>query len=157
MDMRNRLWMFFTCLTVCMWSCAAAFAQAQSSPAVVVRAGHVLDVRSGKLLADQAIVIEDGKIVSVGPASAVQAPAGAATINLPNSTLLPGLIDSHVHLTGDLKDIGYRSLGISLPRATLTGARNARVTLAAGFTTVRNVGAEGFSDVALRDAINDGD
>jgi imidazolonepropionase-like amidohydrolase len=132
--------------------------QAQSAPSkVVVRAGHVLDVKSGKMLADQAIVIEGDKIVSIGPASSAQAVAGATTINLPNSTVLPGLIDSHVHLTGDLKNSGYRSLGISLPRATLTGAHNAKVTLDAGFTTVRNVGAEGFSDVALRDAINDGD
>jgi imidazolonepropionase-like amidohydrolase len=132
--------------------------QAQTaSSKVVIRAGHVLDVKSGKLLADQAIVIDGDKIVSIGPASAAQAPAGATTIDLPNSTLLPGLIDSHVHLTGDLKNSGYRSLGISLPRATLTGAHNAKITLDAGFTTVRNVGAEGFSDVALRDAINDGD
>ena len=131
---------------------------AQTAPArLVVRAGHVLDVRSGKLLENQAIVIEDGKIVSVGPDSNSPAAPGVTTISLPNSTVLPGLIDSHVHLTGDLKNIGYRSLGISLPRATLTGARNARATLDAGFTTVRNVGAEGFSDVALRDAINDGD
>jgi imidazolonepropionase-like amidohydrolase len=132
--------------------------QAQTAPSdFVIRAGHVLDVKSGRLLADQAIVIDGDKIVSIGPASAALAPAGATTIDLPNSTVLPGLIDSHVHLTGDLKNSGYRSLGISLPRATLTGAHNAKITLDAGFTTVRNVGAEGFSDVALRDAINDGD
>jgi imidazolonepropionase-like amidohydrolase len=100
--------------------------QAQNVPSkVVVRAGHVLDIKSGKMLADQAIVIEGDKIVSIGPASSAQAVAGATTINLPNSTVLPGLIDSHVHLTGDLKNSGYRSLGISLPRATLTGAHNA--------------------------------
>jgi imidazolonepropionase-like amidohydrolase len=123
---------------------ASSIIQAQTAPPrVVVRAGHVLDVKSGKVLADQAIVIEGDKIISVGPAAGVQL-AGATTINLPNSTVLPGLIDSHVHLTGDLKNIGYRSLGISLPRATLTGAKNARVTLDAGFTTVRNVGAQGI-------------
>ncbi|HEY7096272.1 MAG TPA: amidohydrolase family protein [Terriglobales bacterium] len=130
----------------------------QDAPSkVFVRAGRFLDVKSGKILNDQAIVIEGDKIVSVGPAPSTQAPAGATVINLPNSTVLPGLIDSHVHLTGDIKNVGYRGLGISVPRATLTGARNARVTLDAGFTTVRNVGAEAFSDVALRDAINDGD
>jgi imidazolonepropionase-like amidohydrolase len=137
---------------------AVASVQAQTSPSkVVVHAGHVLDVKSGKLLTDQAIVIEGDKIVSIGPASATQTPAKATTIDLPNSTVLPGLIDSHVHLTYDPRDSGYRSLGISLPRATLTGAHSAKVTLDAGFTTVRNVGAEGFSDVALRDAINEGD
>jgi imidazolonepropionase-like amidohydrolase len=130
----------------------------QDAPSkVFVRAGRFLDVKSGKILNDQAIVIEGDKIVRVGPASSTQASAGATVINLPNSTVLPGLIDSHVHLTGDIKNVGYRGLGISVPRATLTGARNARVTLDAGFTTVRNVGAEAFSDVALRDAINDGD
>src|SRR5437868_414721 len=72
-------------------------------------------------------------------------------------TLIPGLIDSHTHLTFDPKDLGYESLAISIPREALIGARNARVTLQAGFTTVRNVGASGYSDIALRDAINDGD
>jgi imidazolonepropionase-like amidohydrolase len=70
--------------------------------------------------------------------------------------VLPGLIDAHTHLTMTT-NFGYSRLGISVPREALTGARNARVTLDAGFTTVRNVGASGFSDVALRDAINAGD
>jgi imidazolonepropionase-like amidohydrolase len=67
------------------------------------------------------------------------------------------LTDAHTHLTGDPQDVGYEGLGISIPRSTLIGARNARLTLEAGFTTVRNVGADGYSDVALRDAINAGD
>ncbi len=71
--------------------------------------------------------------------------------------MLPGLIDAHTHLTFDPKNFGYEGLGISTPREALIGAHNARVTLEAGFTTVRNVGAGGYSDVALRDAINDGD
>jgi imidazolonepropionase-like amidohydrolase len=71
--------------------------------------------------------------------------------------VLPGLIDGHTHLTGDPRNIGYQSLGLSVPREALIGARNARLTLQAGFTTVRNVGASGYSDVALRDAINAGD
>ena len=95
--------------------------------------------------------------MSVGPAPGNQATSGAITINLPNATVLPGLIDAHTHLTGDPKNIGYQSLGISVPRDALTGAKNARLTLQAGFTTVRNVGATGYSDVAVRDAINAGD
>jgi imidazolonepropionase-like amidohydrolase len=121
----------------------------------VVRAGRVLDVKSGKFLSDQAIVIEGDKIVSVGPAASVQA-SGATVINLPNATVLPGLIDAHTHLTMN-PSFGYQTLGISAPRQTLIGAHNARLTLEAGFTTVRNVGAADFTDVALRDAINAGD
>ena len=127
----------------------------QSTQRVVIRAGHVLDVKSGKMLSDQAIVIEGDNIVGVGPASATPA-ADATTINLPNATLLPGLIDAHTHLTFN-PSFGYEMLGISIPREALIGAHNARVTLEAGFTTVRNVGARGYSDVALRDAINAGD
>ena len=134
----------------------ATCALAQTAPQkTVINAGHLLDVKSGRMLANQQIVIEGDKIVSVGPAAAV--PAGATVINLSNSTVLPGLIDAHVHLTGDNTKLGYEELGISVPREALTGAKNAKITLEAGFTTVRNVGASGFSDVALRDAINAGD
>jgi imidazolonepropionase-like amidohydrolase len=136
-------------------------AQTPSTPVVtrhvIIRAGHLLDVKTGNMLTGQAITIEGDKIVSVGPAADIKSAPGTDVVDLPNATVLPGLIDAHTHLTGDPKDLGYESLGISTPRETLIGARNARVTLQAGFTTVRNVGAGGYSDVALRDAINDGD
>src|SRR5579872_1874898 len=132
-------------------------AQTSQSPRhVAVHAGHLLDVKTGKLLADQTLVIEDGRIISAGATAEAKIPADAVRIDLPNATVLPGLIDAHTHLTMDPK-FGYEELGISVPRETLTGAKNARLTLLAGFTTVRNVGASGFSDVALRDAINAGD
>jgi imidazolonepropionase-like amidohydrolase len=138
---------------------ASVPSQAQGVPAnnVVIRAGRVLDVKTGQILTNQAIVIENDKIVSVGPASAAKPAADAKVIDLPNTTVLPGLIDAHTHLTGNPKNVGYSALGISTPREALIGAHNAKTTLEAGFTTVRNVGAGGFSDVALRDAINDGD
>jgi imidazolonepropionase-like amidohydrolase len=142
---------------LCLAALIPAAAQTASPKRTVVRAGKLLDVRSGKVLADQAIVIEGGKIVSVGPAAAVQPTASDSVIDLSKATVLPGLIDAHTHLTGDPKDVGYESLGISVPREALIGAKNARITLDAGFTTVRNVGADAFTDVALRDAINDGD
>ena len=130
---------------------------AQQGPRrVVVHAGHALDVKSGKVLSDQTFIIEDGKIVSAGPSTETKAPADAVRIELPNATVLPGLIDAHTHLTYEPR-FGYEELGVSVVRSALTGAKNARVTLEAGFTTVRNVGAEGYSDVALRDAINAGD
>ena len=122
----------------------------------IVRAGHLLDVRTGKTLTNQAIVIEDGKIVSVGPDSGAAADANTKVIDLSGKTVLPGLIDAHTHITFDPK-FGYDRLAISLPREALIGAKNARITLLAGFTTIRNVGADGFTDIALRDAINAGD
>jgi imidazolonepropionase-like amidohydrolase len=131
---------------------------AQQAPSrVVVRAGNLLDVKAGKTLADQAIVIEGDKIVSVGAMAEVKAAAGDKMIDLSHATVLPGLTDAHTHLTMDPRNLGYARLAISVPREALTGARNARVTLEAGFTTVRNVGASGFTDVALRDTINAGD
>lgn len=123
---------------------------------VAVHAGHLLDVKTGKTLNDQTIVIADGRIVSVGAAAEAKVPSDAVRIELPSATVLPGLIDAHTHLTMDPK-FGYERLAISVPREALIGAKNARATLMAGFTTVRNVGASGFTDVALRDAINAGD
>ncbi|HEY1677117.1 MAG TPA: amidohydrolase family protein [Candidatus Sulfotelmatobacter sp.] len=135
---------------------SVAAVYAQSASPVAIHAGHVYDVATGTMLADQLLVIEDGKIVSLGAASRAKAPAGALRIELPNATILPGLIDAHTHLTMN-PDFGYDTLAISVPREALIGAKNARTTLLAGFTAVRNVGAGGFTDVALRDAINAGD
>src|SRR5205807_9399504 len=104
----------------------------------------------------QAIVIQGDKIASVGPAESVAASPSDRNIDLRSVTVLPGLIDAHTHLTFN-PHFGYDSLAISVPREALIGARNARVTLEAGITTVRNVGADGYADVALRDAINAGD
>ncbi len=144
-------------LLLLMTFAAAQEGSKRDSERVMVHAGKMLDVRSGKTLTDQAIVIEGGKIVSVGPMAQTHRLSGDRFVDLPNATVLPGLTDAHTHLTGDPKDVGPQALTISVPRATLTGARNARITLEAGFTTVRNVGADGYSDVALRDAINAGD
>lgn len=140
----------------------AALAQeaAGTGPAVVaVKAGRVLDVRTGNYLSNQIILIEGGRIKEIGEAGKVQphVPAGARTVDLLRYTVLPGLIDCHTHLTFSPSDLGYKGLSISHPREALTGARNARLTLEAGFTTVRNAGAHGFADVALRDAVNAGD
>ena len=136
---------------------AAIYAQSAVAKRTILHPGRVLDVRTGELRANQAIVIEGDKIAQVIPASEVKAAAGDTTIDLPQATLLPGLIDMHTHLTMDLNSLGYSGLGISTAREALHGARNARRTLEAGFTTVRNVGANNYSDIALRDAINDGD
>jgi imidazolonepropionase-like amidohydrolase len=132
-------------------------APAANPKAVVIHAGHLLDVKTGKTLSNQTIVIQGDKIASVKATSGDELlPTGATVVELPNATVLPGLIDAHTHLTMTT-NFGYSALAISIPREALYGARNARVTLDAGFTTVRNVGASGFTDVALRDAINAGD
>jgi imidazolonepropionase-like amidohydrolase len=153
--MNSRKYFAIATVTLTLFALVRQAVAQQSAQRVVVRAGHVLDVKSGQMLNDQAIVIEGDKIVSVGPASSASV-ADASTINLPNATVLPGLIDAHTHLTFN-PSFGYETLGISIPREALTGAHNARTTLEAGITTVRNVGADGYSDVALRDAINAGD
>jgi imidazolonepropionase-like amidohydrolase len=123
-----------------------------------IHCGKLLDVRSGRLLNDQVVVFDDkGTITSVGASGSATLPAGVTPINLSGATCLPGLIDVHTHLTFDPTEEGYAGLGVSIPREAITGAKNARLTVHAGFTTVRNVGATGFTDVALRDGINAGD
>src|SRR5215472_9638410 len=98
-----------------------------------IHAGHMLDVKTGRTADNVLITIEAGKIVSIGSGSA---PSDGNVINLPNATLLPGLIDAHTHLTMD-PNFGYQELGISIPKEALIGAKYARITLEAGFTTVR--------------------
>jgi len=130
---------------------------AAAAETVYVRAGQLIDVTTGALRANQVIVIEGGRITRVAGADEVRIGTGGAVIDLGGYTVLPGLIDLHDHLTGDHRFHGYSALAISIPRETLYGVLNARKTIDAGFTTVRNVGASGYSDVALRDAINDGE
>jgi imidazolonepropionase-like amidohydrolase len=132
-------------------------AQSPAPKRTIVRPGRVLDVRTGQMRTNQDIVIEGDKIAQVVSSGDVKATTGDTTIDLPDATLLPGLIDMHTHLTFDLGSLGYRGLSISTAREALHGARNARRTLEAGFTTVRNLGAKDYADIALRDAINDGD
>jgi len=132
-------------------------AQTPAAKRTILRAGRILNVHTGELKANQAMVIEGEKIAQIAPSSEIKAGPGDTTIDLPDATLLPGLIDMHTHLTFDLNSLGYQGLGISTAREALHGARNARRTLEAGFTTVRNLGAFDYSDIALRDAINDGD
>jgi imidazolonepropionase-like amidohydrolase len=130
---------------------------AYSAPGAV-RCGKLLDVRSGQMLTDQMVVFDaSGTITSVSSSSSTKLPNGVTAIDLSNSTCLPGLIDVHTHLTGEPTNSGYAGLGISVPREAITGVKNARLTLRAGFTTVRNVGASGYTDVALRDGIDAGD
>lgn len=122
---------------------------------VVVRAAHMVDVLAGRTVDNVQVVITDGRIAAVGKAGDA-VPAGAEMIDLGARTLLPGLIDMHVHLTGDPRFSGYRSLEYTDNFWTVVGVANAKRTLEAGFTTVRNVGASNFDDVALKQGIEAG-
>jgi imidazolonepropionase-like amidohydrolase len=121
---------------------------------ILIRAGHVVDVRTGTEAADQTIIVTAGAITSIAPTSATPKTPQDREIDLRRMTVLPGLIDVHTHLTMDTNFDPYHELSTSIAKSALIGAHNAKVTLEAGFTTVRNVGAEGFADVDLRDAID---
>lgn len=132
-----------------------AHAEDATVATVAVKAARLLDVKTGKFVENAVVLIKGERIDAVGSNLAI--PAEAQVIDLGGATLLPGLIDAHTHITGDPEHLGYSSIAISVPREALYGAKNARITLDAGFTTIRNVGAGGYADVALRDAINAGD
>jgi imidazolonepropionase-like amidohydrolase len=128
------------------------------STRTVIRPQLLLDVVTGELLADRAVVVEGDRVASV--IAAGDAPAeGAVLVDLPGQTVLPGLIDCHTHLVGE-PDSGHGAselLARTGAQEALSGVRNARDTLLAGFTTVRDVGTfRAFVDVALRDAIDQG-
>lgn len=121
-----------------------------------ITADRLIDVVEGKVISDAVVIVEDDKIVQVGNKKDISIPEGATLVALGDSTIMPGLMDMHVHLTADASVHGYKRLSVSIPDVTITGVTNAEKTLLAGFTTVRNVGAPGFTDVALKNAINAG-
>jgi imidazolonepropionase-like amidohydrolase len=148
--------------SVLAWSLASALAIAAGSAhadELYVRAGKMLDVDQGRVLTDQWIEVRDGKVVRVQPyangAMEQQAARNARVLDWSRYTVLPGLTDLHTHLVGDIQSSNYAApLMSSSARDALVGVGNARDTLRAGFTTVRDVGAyRAFTDVALRDAI----
>ena len=124
---------------------------------VAIRAARVFDVEAGTLRADQVVLVDGERIADVRDA-ALPLPDGALVVDLPGHVLLPGLIDLHTHLVGDIEGGHYTAiLARSEADEALTGAANARATLRAGFTTVRDVGTfRAFVDVALRRAIEAG-
>ncbi|MGC1298375.1 MAG: amidohydrolase family protein, partial [Alloacidobacterium sp.] len=132
-------------------------AQPQPVPTrTLLRAGHVIDVHTGNESPDQTIIVTGDSITAIAPTSSTPKQNGDKEVDLRSMTVLPGLIDVHTHLTMDTNFDPYHELSTSLAKSALIGARNAKVTLEAGFTTVRNVGAAGYADVDLRDAINEG-
>jgi imidazolonepropionase-like amidohydrolase len=136
-----------------------ALAQAGVSGATkrtLIRAGHLLDVKTGKLADAQTIVVVGDTIQSIAPTASVAEQPGDTVVDLGRMTVLPGLIDVHTHLTMNTDFDPYRELTSTDAKEAINGVANARTTLLAGFTSVRNVGAGGYTDVDLRDAINAG-
>ncbi len=131
----------------------SALASAQNDSVYLVAAA-LIDTLAGQRVTDPVVEIRDDRIVAVTPGGTV--PEGATIIDLGSATLLPGFADLHTHLTYYVTDFGYESLAISKTDEAVRGVVNARKTLMAGFTAARNLGAAGYSDVSLRDAIDAG-
>jgi len=127
-------------------------ASAQDQP-IAIRAARMLDVRAGRIVSGTVVVVQGGRITAVGGA----VPAGARVVDLGDVTLAPGLIDLHTHLTMDIEgNWVMREVTEGAADSALRGARNARATVEAGFTTVRNLGSGDFTDIALGRAITAG-
>ena len=158
-------------VTLSLIGCLNSSALAQSPPqivpdppigkgTVVLKAARLIDGTGAPAINNAVVVVTDNKIVAVGTSNSVAIPADAKVIDLGNVTLLPGFIDAHTHLVGRV--LGDPAGDDSLVRdfesfPAILSVQNARVTLMAGFTSVRNVGASGrFDDMALRKAINEG-
>jgi imidazolonepropionase-like amidohydrolase len=133
----------------------ASISFAAHAEIIYLTAARMVDVNSGKMIKNPAIIIENGLIKTVGSSNTMAAPVGARQINLGEKTILPGLIDMHVHLDGNPLYGGYTGLQFTDSFWAIQGTANAKFMLMAGFTTVRNVGSEHYSDVGLKQAIDE--
>ncbi len=123
----------------------------------VLQPDGYLDVVTGKVIDNVWIVVEGNKISGIVEAGSLKLTDSTELVELSGKTLLPGVMDMHVHLTSDAEENFLVKRGYSLPRKTVKAVKNARKTLLAGFTTVRNLGGPGYSVIAVRDSINAGD
>jgi imidazolonepropionase-like amidohydrolase len=140
----------------CFLALAATLSLCAQTPATAIKAARMFDGKSDRPIEPGLVVIVGGRIQSVGGA----VPAGARVIDLGDATLLPGLIDAHTHLTMDFdldyNDARLKALSRTTAESAIRATVNARKTLMAGFTTVRDVGSQDFIDVGLRNSINSG-
>ena len=135
---------------------AAFSAVAQTPSRTLVRTGHLLDVKTGSEATGQTIIVTGDRITAIAPTASTPKQAGDIEIDLTKYTVMPGLIDVHTHLTMANNFDPFFELTMTPAKEAIIGVENAKVTLEAGFTTVRNVGANDYTDVALRDEINAG-
>nr|WP_297348339.1 amidohydrolase family protein [uncultured Glaciecola sp.] len=145
---KNYWFMAFTLLSI--------FSNSAFSQQILIKADALLDVSNGKTIKNVSVLVENNKIISVSQQGTIN-PTDATVVDLKGMTLVPGLMDMHVHLTGDATDNFLAAKGNSVPRVTVKAVKNAEVTLMAGFTTIRNLGAKGYSVIAVRDGINAGE
>jgi len=145
-------------LVLCLGAAALGQEKKPASKSYILKAARLFDGKSNALVKPGVVVVTDGKIVAAGTSAAI--PAGAETIDLGDATLLPGFIDAHTHLTGNYREDYARAaldgLQKPIPEMALDASVNARVTLMAGVTTVRDVGSHDYLDAGLRNAINRG-
>jgi imidazolonepropionase-like amidohydrolase len=149
--MKKNLYLLLILLQI---SAFAAFAQ--TATRTLVRTGHILDVKTGAEPAAQTIIVTGDRITAIAPTASTPKQPGDTEIDLTGYTVMPGLIDVHTHITSANNFDPYFELSMTPAKEAIIGVENAKVTLEAGFTTVRNVGANDFTDVALRDEINAG-
>ncbi|MEY3657505.1 MAG: hypothetical protein RL425_266 [Pseudomonadota bacterium] len=135
---------------------APVLAEEAAAPITYFTAAHMVDVETGKLIDQPLIGVRDGRIVSLADRRATSLPANAKLVDLGNRTLLPGLIDMHVHLDSLAEVGGYNSLQYTDSFWSMVAVKNARNMLNAGFTTVRNVGSDERNDIGLKQAIDAG-
>ncbi|MGP1834373.1 Xaa-Pro dipeptidase [Shewanella frigidimarina] len=123
----------------------------------LILADAYIDVAKGKSINDAAIIVSNNQIIKVTTAANINNKADYSLIDLKGKTLVPGVMDMHVHLSFDAEDNFLESMNYSVPRQTVKAVKNAQKTLLAGFTTVRDLGASGYSVIATRDGIDAGD
>jgi len=152
--------LFAAFLIVVLFPVAMNAQQPQQTPGkvIVLKAARMFDGKSNSLTSPGLVIVADNKITAVGSGASV--PTGAEIIDLGDATLLPGFIDAHTHVTmmhsDDWKQRELDTLQKTIPEQTLDATVNARITLMAGFTTVRDVGSHDYMDVGLRNAIRNG-
>jgi imidazolonepropionase-like amidohydrolase len=143
------------CLASLLGAAAMVAPFAAAAETVVITAARMLDVEKGAIVDRPVIVVTDGRIASINRGEP-NAPAGAKRLDLGDVTLLPGLIDMHVHLDANPRYGPYQALQFTDTFWAVQGVANAQAMLRAGFTTVRNVGSENYDDVAYKQAIEEG-
>ena len=162
MSLRSRIPTLVLCLVLLVTQFAAqlgAPGEKKGKGTVVLKAAQIIDGTGAPPIKDGAIMIVDDKISMVGPLAAMSFPAGTLVIDLGDATLMPGFIDAHTHIVGRVlgdPDGQYAAVRDYQSFGAILAVGNAERTLMAGFTTIRNVGASNFDDIALRKAINEG-